>query len=127
MTLRIGNSQGFTLIEVMLTVVILTFGIAGILRVYAVSINALKVSADYIDAICLSKEKMVEIEMDKRGDTGLRAWESNGRYKGLAWQTEILPYGEKGLNLVSVSVFKNRLDPSKIFRLVTYTGTYDRK
>lgn len=131
MTSRTGNSRGFTLIEVMVTVVILTLGIMGILRAYAVSLHALGISADYIDAICLSKEKMAEIEMDKMEYAGLREGiyrgKFNGRYKGFGWETEILPSGEKGLNLVNVSVFDNRPNPLKIFRLVTYAGTYDRK
>lgn len=55
-------AAAFTLIEVLLAVVILGFGIVGIMRSYAVAARGLAASGARIEALCLAKEALARLE-----------------------------------------------------------------
>ena len=124
MILRIGNNQhsGFTLVEIMLTITILTVGIIGILRAYATSINALEVSRDTIDAVCLLKEKMAEIEQTAIDEGGISPGSSSGRFEdefeNFLWKLEVKTGSIEDLNEVTLVV--SRVGQPRKFSLVTY-------
>jgi prepilin-type N-terminal cleavage/methylation domain-containing protein len=77
---RIGSNRGFTLVEVLLTIAILAIGLIGIIMAYSSLLNAAGVSYEYIDAVCLAKEKMAEIELDELQNKDL----TKGTVKGEA-------------------------------------------
>ena len=117
------------MIEIMIAVIILAFGIVGIIRSYSICISALGISSDYIDAICLSKEKMAEIELEKIESPALREGvcqgQFEGRYERFKWKTEIIPAGREDLSLVKVSISNERVNPVREFALFTYV--YNKK
>ncbi len=124
MILRIGSDQrsGFTLIEIMLTITILTVGIIGILRAYATSINALEVSRDTVDAVCLLKKKMAEIEQAAIEEGGISPGSSSGRFEdefeNFGWKLEVKTGSIEDLNEVTLVV--SRVGQPRKFSLVTY-------
>jgi len=119
-----NTHDGFTLVEVLFTIAILAIGLIGILRAYGSLINAAGVSYEYIDAICLAKEKMTEIELDElqnKGQAcGITKGEAQGIYGNFNWEEIVGPSDNKNLNIVKIAVFKKSSINSGRFNLVTY-------
>lgn len=117
-------SSGFTLIEVMLAVVILALGILGVIGANIALLNALGVSEEYIEAVCLSKEKMTEVEMNELEEEGLTSGVSRGQTRAIRqvfqWEKAVMPSNSKGLNIIKVTVFKKDEPASRKFSLVSY-------
>ena len=131
------TEKGFTLIEVLLTITILAIGIMGILRAYFASLNVLEVSKYSIDAVCLLKQKMSDIEERNIEKGGLSPGEDRGEfetlYEGFKWESEIKglvfePDNEdsgKGLNELKLTDFNDYIEPVRKFSLVTYVESKD--
>ncbi|MFH0986381.1 MAG: type II secretion system protein [Candidatus Omnitrophota bacterium] len=62
MTLRTGNKEGFTLLEVIVAVSILAIGLVGVLRAYATSASAMEKVQYEMDGVFLLKTAMGKIE-----------------------------------------------------------------
>ena len=124
MILRIGSSQGsgFTLVEIMLAITILTIGIIGVLRAYVTSVNTLEAGQDSIDVVCLLKEKMAEIEEVAIKEGGISPATSSGKFEDefedFRWELEIKRGSIESLNEVILVV--SHLDRPRKFSLVTY-------
>ena len=116
------SDKGFTLIEVLLAVSILAIGIIGVLRAYATSVNALEVGQENIDAVCLLKEKMSEIEQDALKQKGVLPETSTGEFEGnfadYKWELDIKPSTVDSLNEVKLTVFHK--ENTRKFTLWTY-------
>lgn len=127
MTLRIGSKRGMTLVEILLAVVILSVGIAGVLQAYAVSVKTLGISRDHIDALCLLKEKMADIEQAALEQNGLSAGTSSGDFTGAfqdcTWESEAKPISEESLYELDLRV--QLPDQSRRFSLATYLRNKD--
>ncbi len=59
---RTGNKQGFTLIEVLLAVAILSIGMIGVIRAYAVLMNGIEASRFTVEACYLLKNRMADLQ-----------------------------------------------------------------
>ena len=122
MTSETGSNKGFTLVEVLLAVSILSIGIVGVLRGYATSINALGIAQESANAVCLLKEKMLEIEQIALEQKGIETGRSSGEFKngqeGYSWTLESKPAAIADLNEVIITV-SHKESPRK-FSLVTY-------
>ena len=116
------SDKGFTLIEVMLAVSILAIGIIGVLRAYATSVDALEVGQENIDAVCLLKEKMSEVEQDALKQKGVSLGRSTGEFEGnfanYKWELDIKPSTVDSLNEVKLIVFHK--ENTRKFTLWTY-------
>jgi len=125
MTSRIGNSA-FTLVEVLLTIAILAIGLIGIIRAYGGLLNASEVSNEYIDAVCLAKEKMAEVELDELQNKGLTLGTTYGKAQGIygnfKWEETVEPSDAKNLNILKVSIYKKDDVNSRKFSLESYVG-----
>lgn len=135
MMLRIGNNKGFTLVEIMVAITILAIGIIGVLRSYTVAINALEASQYSIEAACLLKEKMADVEKEviekKDFSQGTYQGEFKGNYGGFKWesQVQVLDFDNEEmkncLNEIKMTVYNNRIKPPRRFSLVTYIENYE--
>ncbi len=59
---RTGNKQGFTLIEVLLAVAILSIGMIGVIRAYVVLMNGIEASRFTVEACYLLKNRMADVQ-----------------------------------------------------------------
>lgn len=121
------SAKGVTLIEILLAVVILSVGMVGVLRAYAVSISTLEISQDHIDAIQLLKTKMADIEETIIENKGISSGSSDGEFDApfddYQWAWETKKDAPEGLYELDLRVYNP--DKSRQFALVTYAENKD--
>ena len=146
-----SNPSGFTMIEVMIAVVILAFGIMGIARSYAAMINTLEAAEYSLEAVCLLKERMFEAKVKAIEKGTLSPGVENGKFMGeydnFSWRTVVRmadsslkePEYEEGavtttekeivmyLNEVSVTVSSLRARRLRSYGLVAYVEGYEEE
>ena len=94
MTLRTGSKRisGFTLIEVLTAVTILSIGIIGVIRAYVTLINGIEASRFTVETSYLLKEKIADVEKEAienfGGAPGSKGGTFSGDYVSYRWQTE---------------------------------------
>ena len=71
--------NGFLLVEVLITVVILSAGIMFLVKAFSTSLNSAKLAADYSKAVILLENKLTEFQLDERLNDGIT---STGRSRG---------------------------------------------
>ena len=128
MILAIGRSKGFTLIEIMISVAILSFGMILILQGFTHSLNILRISQNNLQATLLAEEKMAQIQIDaKKSQYGFLA-DSNGESKidniEFRWQTSITPDEEyEDLNELLTTVSWKEGKREGMVPVITYLRT----
>ena len=94
-TLAIGRSRGFTLIEIMISVAILSFGLILILQGFTHSLNILRISENNLQATLLAEEKMAQLQIDAKNSEYGFLTDFNGESQidniEFRWQTSITP------------------------------------
>ena len=93
-----GNRSGFTLIEILITVVILSIGIVAILRAFETSMVALTQARNALFGTVLCRDKLVDIESDTavgKSPTGNSNGAFDGIYKDYRWNIESSPMPHK--------------------------------
>lgn len=135
---RSPRIDGFTLIEVLISVVILSIGIVVVLQAFDTSLFALGVSRDTQRATMLIREKMAELEMSALEQDGIEPGSSSGRFlrtnKGFHWELQVTQVprlirlgagggeiGTDALNEVVVTVWRKGSD--RRYSVVTYVRT----
>ena len=131
MTLKIGN-RGFTLIEIMITIVVLTIGTVGVLSAYMTLINAFELSRSSTDVYYLLKEKISDVEKDvaekKEYLPGIYEGKFEDRGEDFSWKLEVQDkdLGDEDLKNVldeiTVTVYDNRIKPQTAISLTTYVN-----
>jgi type II secretion system protein I len=89
-----GNRSGFTLIEVLVAVTILSIGVVAIMQAFSVSLDALRRSHDVVRASDVMREQLAEAEM-----TAILGQKLDPVYQGretapeggMVWQTTVVP------------------------------------
>ena len=107
MTLATGSRPGFTLVEVMLSVSILAIGLVAVLGGYASLINGLEIAEANIDALCLLKDKLAEIEQDNLKVLNASSESTTGGFKGqqgqdFSWASEVRILDKSELGIESL-------------------------
>lgn len=83
-----GNpASGFTLIEVIVAIAILSISFVLVLQLFSNGLKAARTSCDYTRAIVLAKDKMDELSDDPVSGSG----EFD---EGFMWESEVEPYKE---------------------------------
>lgn len=88
--LKLKNSSfGFTLIEILVSLVILTISLVTIMQLFSGGLKSSKIAGDYTKAIFLAREKMNQLLLEE--DTVAKSIEEdlNNEYK---WRAEIKPF-----------------------------------
>ena len=97
-TLAIGRSKGFTLIEIMISVAILSFGLILILQGFTHSLNILSISENNLQATLLAEEKIAQLQIDAKQNEYEFLTDLSGELKlnniEFNWETRITPDGE---------------------------------
>lgn len=118
-----------TLVEILLAVVVLSIGVAGVLRAYAGSVQTLEITQENIEAINLLKEKMAEIQQEIIEEKGLSAGSSTGDFEGglknYAWESVVQPGPHESLHELRLVVYQP--GQTRQFSLATYVENKDYK
>ncbi len=88
--LKLKNSSfGFTLIEILVSLVILTISMVTIMQLFSGGLKSSKIAGDYTKAIFLAREKMNQLLLEE--DTIAKSIEEDldNEYK---WRAEIKPF-----------------------------------
>jgi len=111
------TKNGFTLVEVMISVSILSIGLVLILQGLTFSLNALRIAQDNLEATLAAQNLMVQAQLQAKEDwqtfsfglneklefAGLECdWEL--RVEPLEWQLEELPENYEDLNQIEASL-----------------------
>ena len=111
---RYRNSHAFMLIEILVSILIVTIGIVSVMRAFSTTITAIKVSRGYLKATAYLEDKLWEFQ--ERGTIGTDI-ELEGAFddEDLRWQLETKDSGRSGINLINLTVFwKGRKDERSI-------------
>ncbi len=95
---RTGCRAGFTLIEVIIAMALLSICLVMIMQLFAGGLKSARTSCDYTRAVIIAKDKMEELSINPVSESG--EFE-----EGYRWETEALPYEEgEGYNLMKIKV-----------------------
>lgn len=99
-----SRREGFTLIEVILTMTILAVGLVMILQLFSMGLRTSRTSCDYSTAVVYAKDVMEELSISPVQRSGL--FEDK-----FEWESEVLPFEEyeksfenTGFNLMKLKV-----------------------
>lgn len=83
--MRNPKSRGFTLIEVIVSIAIMSICLVVVMRLFSAGLRASRSSCDYTRAIVHAKEKMEQLSFKPEAGSG-------DFDDGFRWQTELVPY-----------------------------------
>jgi len=118
--------RGFTLIEVILALVIMSVSLAMIMQLFSAGLKASRASCDYTRAVIYAKDIMEEISGSSQPDSG--EFED-----GFLWETEVMPYEDsEGMasNLMQIKVkvsWHDVLKKDKAIELVSLKAVVDEE
>jgi len=106
---RIASRRGFTLIEVMMSVAILAFGIVSIYEALFVSVDANAYYTHYLSVQDWVSEKIWEVQDELTAAQELRSEQTSGQiirnHKAFDWNMDVAPLDEEqGLYSVYVTL-----------------------
>ncbi len=84
---KVKSSFGFTLIEVIVSITILSISFVLIMQLFADGLKSARLSRDYTRAVVLAKDKMEELSETPVNGSGVFE-------DGFQWETEVQPYEE---------------------------------
>ena len=123
------KKEGFTFIELMISIVILYFGLCVILNSFIGAIRALNAGQNYIESASFAREKIEEMEIASYENKGLALDKQSGNFtsrgRDFFWRSEAAEIADrselaKEMLLVQVSLdWKERGIP-KSSSIVTY-------
>ena len=117
---------GFTLIEVILAVTILSVSLVMVMQLFSAGLKASRASCDYTRAVIYAKDIMEEI-------SGSPEQESGEFEDGFRWETDVIPYEDsEGMiaNLVQIKVivsWSDVLRRDKTIELVSLKAIVDEE
>ena len=85
------TKKGFTLLEVMVAVAILSLGLSVVIHSFSTSLQTLDTSLNLSKVALLAQKKLSEIELEDFFPEGLTSGEFEGDYSDFSWRAEIRP------------------------------------
>ncbi|MBL0732372.1 MAG: type II secretion system protein [Desulfosarcina sp.] len=86
---KFRSTAGFTLIEILVALVILSIALVTIMQLFSGGLKASRIAGDYTQAIFLAREKMEELLLEEETSAEATGGEFNNNYK---WRAEITPF-----------------------------------
>jgi len=138
MILRIGSKiKAFTLVELLISVVILGFGLCVVIRSYMSSLSALDTSQNYVEATRLTQTKLSELELLAVDQKGLEPFHDSGESligaRKASWKIEVGDIQEpreeeikEDFVMAQVSVSWQERNAPRNSALVTYLPKYKK-
>ena len=116
---RSKNNAAFMLLEVILSVLIVTVGIVFVIGSFITSIKTFKISKTYLDALYLMEEKMWEYEAFGQIEEGADSGTFESR-KGAEWEVEAEKMQDLPLNETNIEVSVKEGERSRKYRVAAY-------
>lgn len=113
------SNSGFLLLEVLVAIVILTVGIAIILRSFNSSINTIKGLDDYLAATSLIEQKMFQLQTEGLNNVPAEGNFDSG-YKKFSWKINSLPQQDLSIHKVDLSIIWDTANSKKSLLVQTY-------
>jgi prepilin-type N-terminal cleavage/methylation domain-containing protein len=92
------NKRGFTLVEIMVSIAILSMGLVFILQSFIHSLHILNIAKNNLQAVSLAEENMVKFKMGSSRDANLYFGNTNGdtvfNNINFTWQVKLSHVGE---------------------------------
>jgi len=85
------TEKGFTLLEVMVAVAILSLGLVIVIQSFSISLRAAETSLNLSKAALLAQRKLSEVELENFSFESLDSGDFGEDYPGFSWETEIIP------------------------------------
>jgi general secretion pathway protein I len=107
-----SSAAGFTLIEILVALVILSVALVTIMQLFSGGLKAAGIAGDYTQAIFLAREKIEELLLEKETPAETAEGVFNNDYK---WQTESTPFSlyANDNNKVPVEIYEIRVSVSR--------------
>lgn len=96
------NSEGFTLVEVVVSIIILTVSFVLILQLFSSGLRASRLSCDYTRAVVHARDKMEELHYNP-------VQESGQFDDGFRWESEITSYKKLEGNTYNLKKLKVKI------------------
>lgn len=96
------TNKGFTLLELILALAILSFGLIAIIGSFTAGLRASKLIQDEITAQSLAQQKMEELLMQESLTWGYSDGDFGPDYPLFCWQTEIIPQDDPDLQKITL-------------------------
>lgn len=90
------KNRGFLLIEVMVTVIVVSICVMFISRAFTSSFRAAGISNEFICAVLAAEDKSFDIEMGPAAETGQASGTTACMGKSFAWDWQVMPFSEEG-------------------------------
>ncbi|MCK4948289.1 MAG: prepilin-type N-terminal cleavage/methylation domain-containing protein [Candidatus Aureabacteria bacterium] len=89
--LKVWTKKGFTLLEVMVAVAILSLGLIIAIQSFSVSLRIAETSLNLSKAALLAQRKLSEIELEGFSFESLNSGDFGENYPDFGWETDITP------------------------------------
>ncbi len=124
---RFLSPTGFSLLEVMVTVVVLSFGLLAIIHLFPIGLRASKISQDVTTATFLAQERIEELKSARYMDIDCASGTFEGPYNEFEWEQRVSEEISGWLKKVTVRVFWSRYGRTRNVKLTTFIANYQRK
>lgn len=115
------NNKGFSLLEVIIAVGILSAGIVVVLQAFSFSIHITGLSCDIIDAVCLAEDKLQELEFKVERQKITDLFKEGTEKNKFTWNWVIEPYPDSNLlNKLNLNIAWHRLKREEGINVNTY-------
>ncbi len=102
------NSSGFSLLEVLVAVCVISTAFVVILSGFGRNLKLTGTSEDYMIAAMLAKQKMVELEHKRKIKPGTSKGDFGKLYPRFSWETDITFDEKRNFYMVTLTVSVNR-------------------
>ncbi|MBU4375979.1 MAG: hypothetical protein KKD29_00710 [Candidatus Omnitrophica bacterium] len=113
------HHSGFMLLEVMLSVFVVTVGVVFVIGSFTTSIKASKVSKIYVNALYLLEQSLWEYEEKGKIEDGRYSGKFDD-YKGTEWEIEAKELEDIPLLETEAGVVITKDDQKRYFKISTY-------
>jgi len=116
------SKKGFLLLEVIVSIVVITGGLVYVTRVWSASSRAIARSEEFFNSSLLAEAKMFEFEEKAQIEALLKSGEfSEGQ--DYTWEIEAAPMEGSTLNMVRLDILKkNRIDKQSLYTYLKNTS-----
>lgn len=113
------NKKGFTLMEILATIVLIAVIIPVVMKGISITTHLASDSAGKLQAVNLAENKLAEILLEKQWLNGSQSGNFTDEYSAYRWQMDAVDSIDSGLKQIDVWVFWDRRGRERSMHLTT--------